>query len=87
MCYILNLIFAIAGYYATGSLLSYVAICQPPEERNVPYVVNIASCLDLDLKRDRVRNLRRIINLSKLIETIQEVIGIRETAELIPVIR
>ena len=78
--------FAVAGYYANGLLVTFVAICRPPEGCDVPGIINITSS-SLALRRERIFHLRRIINLSIIIELVQEVIGFRETAEFIPIVR
>lgn len=82
----LSVIFAVAGYYANGSLVTFVAICRPLEGYDVPNVINIVNS-NLALRKERVFHLRRIINLSIIIELLQEFIGFRETAEFIPIIR
>jgi len=66
--------FAIAGYYANGPLITIVAICQPLDghDYDVPNVINIVSS-NLSLRRERIFHLCRIINLSIIIEMVQEV--------------
>ncbi|GBC04663.1 hypothetical protein RclHR1_00580028 [Rhizophagus clarus] len=86
MCYILNVIFAITGYYAYGPDVTLAAICRPLEGDDKPHIINIASS-NLRLRWERVRHLRRIINLIKIIESIQSVIGVRGDPEFIPIIR
>ena len=78
--------FAIAGYYANGPLITIVAICRPLDGHDVPNVINIVSS-NLSLRRERIFHLRRIINLSIIIEMVQEVIGFCETAEFTPIVR
>lgn len=78
--------FAVAGYYANGPLVTFVAICRPPEDHDVPNVINIANS-NLALRRERILHFRRMINLSIIIEQIQDVIGFRETVEFIPIVR
>ncbi|PKK70684.1 hypothetical protein RhiirC2_711723 [Rhizophagus irregularis] len=61
-----------------------VAICRP--SNGCTKVVDIASS-NLALKRDRIYHLRRLINLSKIIEALQRVIGTREMPEYVPILR
>ncbi|CAB5396064.1 unnamed protein product [Rhizophagus irregularis] len=63
---------------------SFIAICWP--SNGCTKVVDIASS-NLALKRNRIYHLRRLINLSKIIETLQEVIGTREMPEYVPILR
>ncbi|CAB4387062.1 unnamed protein product [Rhizophagus irregularis] len=63
---------------------SFVAICRP--SNGCTKVVDIASS-NLALKRDRIYHLRRLINLSKIIEALQRVIGTREMPEYVPILR
>ncbi|CAI2164368.1 11782_t:CDS:2, partial [Funneliformis geosporum] len=78
--------FAVAGYYANGPLVTFVAICRPPESHDMPNIINIVNS-NLALRWERIFHLRRIINLSIIIELVQEVIGFHETAEFIPIVR
>ncbi|CAG8728218.1 19567_t:CDS:2, partial [Dentiscutata erythropus] len=69
----------ILGYYANGPDITFVAICRPLSGYN-PDVLDIVKS-NLNQRRDRILNLRRMINLSILIKSLQDVIGWRETPE------
>ncbi|RHZ82138.1 hypothetical protein Glove_114g70 [Diversispora epigaea] len=75
----------VLGYYANGPDVTFVAICRPLRGNN-PDVVNIVKS-NLNQRSDRIINLRRIINLSVLIKSLQKVIGWRETPEFQPIHR
>ncbi|CAI2172098.1 11358_t:CDS:2 [Funneliformis geosporum] len=73
------------SYYANGPEVIFVAICKPSFGNN-PKVINIVKS-NLNLRKDCILNLRRIINLSILIKSLQDVIGWHETPEFCPIER
>ncbi|CAI2174151.1 9967_t:CDS:2 [Funneliformis geosporum] len=75
----------VLGYYANGPEVIFVAICKPSFGNN-PKVINIVKS-NLNLRKDCILNLRRIINLSILIKSLQDVIGWHETPEFCPIER
>jgi hypothetical protein len=82
-----NMIFAItAGYYAHGLQVTLTAICQPSEKYATPDVVDIVQS-NLKFRRERVRHLLRMINLSCIINSLQPVIGRSGIPELKPIYR
>jgi hypothetical protein len=62
-----------AGYYATGPELTLVAIGPPPPKQTNPVIHNIAQA-NLSFRRERIRNIRRLINLSKLFHNLVELV-------------
>ncbi|CAG8559544.1 3252_t:CDS:2 [Rhizophagus irregularis] len=70
--------------YDPAPYILVIAICWP--SNGCTKVVDIASS-NLALKRDRIYHLRRLINLSKIIEALQGVIGTREMPEYVPILR
>ncbi|CAG8592888.1 6332_t:CDS:2 [Diversispora eburnea] len=75
----------ILGYYAKGPDVTFVAICQPLPDRNID-IVNIVNS-NLNQMRGRILNLRRVINLSILIKSLQDMIGWHESPEFQPIYR
>ncbi|CAG8700430.1 14701_t:CDS:2, partial [Ambispora leptoticha] len=75
----------VLGYYANRSDVTFVAICRPLHGYN-PDVINIVKS-NLNRRRGRILNLRRMINLSILIKSLQDVIGWHESPEFRPIIR
>ena len=53
------------GYYATGPDLTLVAIRAPTKPQDPPIIYDIVSA-NLRLRRDRIKNICRLINLSRL---------------------
>ena len=77
----------ITGYYAFGAQVTLVAICPPSKDGDKhPVVVDIVKS-DLRQVKDRVCHLRRMMNISRLLETIKELVGIRNAPEFIPITR
>ncbi|GBC04666.1 hypothetical protein RclHR1_00580031 [Rhizophagus clarus] len=76
----------VLGYYANGPVVTLAAICRPLENDDAPRVIDITSS-NLRFRRERVLHLRRIINLSKIIECLQEVIGVCGDPEFVPIMR
>ncbi|CAG8665089.1 2607_t:CDS:2, partial [Ambispora leptoticha] len=70
----------VLGYYAIGPSVTYVALCRPRSGNYKPDIITIGT-VDLSLRKERIRNLRILINLCSIIEPINDVIGWRETAE------
>lgn len=66
--------FAITGYYTHGLQVTFAAICRPIEGYVIPDVVDIVQS-NLKFRRERVRHLLRMINLSCIINALQPVIG------------
>ena len=66
------LISALTGYYASGPDVVLAAI-SPPSPNEYPTVHDIVSA-DLGLRRDRILNIRRLINLSGVLQTLSDVI-------------
>jgi hypothetical protein len=83
--YILKYLF-VAGYYATGTVVTFVAICRPPSSGKTPELIDIGS-LDLRLTASRIENVIRIINLSSLVTPLTKMIGSREVSEFVPIRR
>ncbi|CAI2185039.1 13028_t:CDS:2 [Funneliformis geosporum] len=75
----------VLGYYANGPEVTFVSICRPSSGDN-PDVINIVKS-NLNLRKDRILNMRRMINLSILIKSLQDVIGWHETPEFRPIER
>jgi hypothetical protein len=63
----------ITGYYATGADLTLVAITPPQLPEEIPAVHDIASA-NLRLRTDRIKNIRRLINLTKLFHALAELV-------------
>ncbi|KAN0080641.1 hypothetical protein V8E54_003845 [Elaphomyces granulatus] len=61
------------GYYATGSDLTLVAISPPSRPGERPVVHDIARA-NLRLRRDRIRNMRRLINISGLFQVLSDIV-------------
>ncbi|RHZ83623.1 hypothetical protein Glove_89g98 [Diversispora epigaea] len=85
LCWVYDPAPYVLGYYANGPDVTFVAICRPLAN-HFPDVVNIVKS-NLNQRRDRILNLRRIINLSILIKSLQDVIGWHESPEFQPIIR
>ncbi|KAG9294512.1 hypothetical protein G9A89_008622 [Geosiphon pyriformis] len=76
----------VLGYYAIGPSLTYVALCRPRLGSYKPDIIPIGT-VDLSLRKERIRNLRILINLCTIIELVQDVIVWRETTEFVPIER
>ncbi|CAG8682540.1 20694_t:CDS:2 [Rhizophagus irregularis] len=76
----------ILGYYANGPTVEFVAICSPQPGSTEPNIFNIAKS-DLQTKAQRILHLRRMINLSLIIESIHNAIGLHDFPEFYPVKR
>ncbi|PKK69323.1 hypothetical protein RhiirC2_781156 [Rhizophagus irregularis] len=76
----------ILGYYANGPTVEFVAICSPQPGSTEPNIFNIAKS-DLQTKAQRILHLRRLINLSLIIESIHNAIGLHDFPEFYPVKR
>ncbi|CAI2188031.1 20336_t:CDS:2 [Funneliformis geosporum] len=74
------------GYYANGPDVTFVAICRPLPTNDSPEVAIIVNS-NLNMRRNQIFNLRRMINLSILIKSLQDVIGWHETPEFRPIVR
>ncbi|KAF8508186.1 hypothetical protein BU17DRAFT_56879 [Hysterangium stoloniferum] len=61
----------VLGYYATGPDFTLAAIS--PTQRNCPAVHDIAYA-NLRLRRDRIKNIRRLINLSGLLQSLADLV-------------
>jgi hypothetical protein len=68
------------GYHAAGPALTLAAICAPLTLSQEPLIQDLASA-NLRLKRDRIVNLRRLINLCKYIHPLVRLIGYRDAPE------
>jgi hypothetical protein len=66
--------------------MTLVAICRPRYPQQSPEIVDLTKA-DLRLKVNRVTNLIRMINLCSLIVPITTAIGVRTTAEFVPLRR
>ena len=69
-----------AGYYAVGSRVTLTAICAPLTSQGRPYVQDLASA-DLRFTRDRILQIRRLINLSPYIRPLVDLIGFRDSPD------
>lgn len=69
----ISLIITSTGYYAVGPELTLVAISPPPQREGLPVVHNLATA-DLRYRRDRIKNICRLINLSGLLRTIADLV-------------
>jgi hypothetical protein len=67
------LITSLTGYYAIGPDLTLVAIKPPLPGQTSPVVQDIVYA-DLRCRKDRILNIRRLINLSGFIITLANVI-------------
>ncbi|RUS15861.1 hypothetical protein BC937DRAFT_91879 [Endogone sp. FLAS-F59071] len=76
----------VLGYYANGAKVTYVTITHPVTGSGKPNIVTLADS-DLRRRRDRIINIKRIINISSLIEPITHAIGWREATEFLPIMR
>ncbi|KAF8586012.1 hypothetical protein K439DRAFT_1632090 [Ramaria rubella] len=61
------------GYYCRGLELTLVAICPPSEGRGKPIILDLASA-NLRIRRDRIINIRRLINLSTLLKPLSDLV-------------
>ena len=68
-CFKLVLIVTSTAYYATGPNLTLLSIEPPPQGKNLPVLRDIVHA-DLRRRKDRILNIRRLINLSGLIRTV-----------------
>jgi len=68
------------GYYAIGPDLTLAAICAPSTPSQKPIVQDLASA-NLRLKRDRIANLCRLVNLSPYLYPLVKLIGYRDVPE------
>ena len=66
------LIFALTAYYAIGPDIVFVAIC-PPSPGQDPIVHDIVS-EDLQLRKDRILNICRLINLSGVVQALSDIV-------------
>ncbi|CAI2187070.1 5696_t:CDS:2, partial [Funneliformis geosporum] len=62
--------------------VTFVAICQPSSDSNKPQIINIVSS-NLRYRKERIINLRRMFNLALLLDPFKEIIGWRDTPELL----
>ena len=63
----------VLGYYITGSDVTLVAISPPRRPGGDPIVHDIAKA-DLRLKKDRILNIRRLINLSPICKILSDMV-------------
>ena len=68
-----------AGYHAIGTEVTLSAITRDS-------IVDLASA-DLSHRSHRVKNIIRIIKACSIISRLQQVIGEREVAELVPIVQ
>ncbi|KAF8572904.1 hypothetical protein K439DRAFT_1643341 [Ramaria rubella] len=61
------------GYYCRGLELTLVAICPPSEGRGKPIILDLASA-NLRIRRDRIINIRRLINLTTLLKPLSDIV-------------
>ena len=61
------------GYYCSGPRLTLVAISRPGIEGGNPVIIDLASA-DLRLRRDRIANIRRLINLTTLFKPLADLV-------------
>ncbi|KAF8586390.1 hypothetical protein K439DRAFT_964937 [Ramaria rubella] len=61
------------GYYCRGLELTLVAICLPSERRGKPIILDLASA-NLRIRRDRIINIRQLINLSTLLKPLSDLV-------------
>jgi hypothetical protein len=59
------------GYYCRGVNMTLVAICPPEEPSGKPVIQDLFSA-DLSIRRERIQNLRRLINLSPLLSALAD---------------
>lgn len=82
----LKIVYYITGYYAIGPIVTYVAIGRPLSGFDEPNIVEIVTS-DLRRIRNRIINIRRLLNLIRLIEPITKAIGWHEVPEFEPIIK
>lgn len=68
-----SLITTLTGYYATGPNLTLVAISPPSKPRGRPVVHDIVSA-NLKLRKDRIKNICRLINLSGFFQALADLV-------------
>jgi hypothetical protein len=61
------------GYYCRGLNLTLVAICPPSEQPGKPGIQDLGSA-NLRLRRDRIKNIRRLINLSTVLKPLSDLV-------------
>jgi len=74
------------GYYSTGCDLTLVAICAPRNLGRIPYVRDLAT-VNLRFRRARIINLRRMINLSRCLQPLVQIIEYHSTPEFVVMLR
>jgi hypothetical protein len=62
------------GYYCCGLMLTLVAICPPSESGGKPIVHDLGDAANLRLRRDRIANIRRLINLSTILTPLSDLL-------------
>jgi hypothetical protein len=60
------------GYYCREHDLTLVAICPPSEQGGGPVIYDLCSA-NLGTRGDRIKNLRRLINLSTLLRPLADI--------------
>ena len=73
------------GYYCSGPQLTLVAISRPVRERGRPIIIDLAKA-DLRLRRDRIANIRHLINLTTLFKPLADLVQAK-VAEFQPIER
>jgi hypothetical protein len=61
------------GYYCRGLTLTLVAICPPSVPLGKPVVHDLGSA-NMKLRRDRIENIRRLINLSTFLGPLSDLV-------------
>src|SRR5262245_55584024 len=74
------------GYYATGTLVTVVALCRLESGLGKPQIVDILK-VDLKSTAERIKNVVRFINLCSLMEPLTNKIGSRTVSEFVPIKR
>lgn len=65
--------FVLEGYYSAGPDLTLVAVSPPLQRGGRPVVHDLAHA-NLRLRRDRIKNIRRLINLAGLFQTLADLV-------------
>ena len=63
----------IEGYYSAGPELTLVVITSPPRRGSRPIIHDLAHT-NLTFRRDRIRNIRHLINLARLFPTLADMV-------------
>jgi len=75
----------ILGYYCRGLTMTLVAICPPLRKGGKPVVHDLVTA-NLRLRRERIKNMRRLINLSPLLKPLSDILQ-RASGEYQPIQR